>query len=519
MPTLSPESIEQALATQQRRRAGASARSWSRCAPSPRRTCCRRWARSSASPYSAELKADDVDADLATRSRSASPSSTACCRSSARATRAMVATADPLDDGRARRSAHAARRRGAAGAGAVAARSSRSSTTSTAARHDKGGDLGEKGDEEDEGGERGAGRHPRAHRRGADHPLGQLAAVPRGQGARERYPHRAGREGGHRPLPHRRRAATRSQRAPRAVHAVDHLAREDHGRPEHRREAAAAGRPHPPQDRRQGHRHARRDRARRSKRASASRSVCSIASRCCSTWPTSASATITCGRSDELIHRPHGIMLVTGPTGSGKTTTLYACLAKINTPDLNILTVEDPVEYQLDGISQTAGQREDRPDVRGGAALVPAPRPGRHHGRRDPRPRDRGDRDPGVAHRPPGALDHPHQRRRRRDHAAGRHGRRAVPGGVVADGAAGAAAGAARVPASAASPTSPTTRTCASIGIDPGGVRARRGAARAVQGRRGVRAAARDAVPRAARAAARSAWAPATRAGPRSTSC
>ncbi len=55
---------------------------------------------------------------------------------------------------------------------------------------------------------------------------------------------------------------------------------------------------------------------------------------------------------DELIHRPHGIILVTGPTGSGKTTTLYACLAKINTPDLNILTVEDPVEYQLEGISQ-----------------------------------------------------------------------------------------------------------------------------------------------------------------------
>ncbi len=57
---------------------------------------------------------------------------------------------------------------------------------------------------------------------------------------------------------------------------------------------------------------------------------------------------------DDLIHRPHGILLVTGPTGSGKTTTLYACLAKINSPDLNILTIEDPVEYQLEGISQTA---------------------------------------------------------------------------------------------------------------------------------------------------------------------
>jgi general secretion pathway protein E len=57
---------------------------------------------------------------------------------------------------------------------------------------------------------------------------------------------------------------------------------------------------------------------------------------------------------NELIHRPHGIILVTGPTGSGKTTTLYACLDKINTPDLNILTVEDPVEYQLEGITQVA---------------------------------------------------------------------------------------------------------------------------------------------------------------------
>ncbi|MFA5623891.1 MAG: type II secretion system ATPase GspE [Bradymonadales bacterium] len=52
------------------------------------------------------------------------------------------------------------------------------------------------------------------------------------------------------------------------------------------------------------------------------------------------------------ITQPHGIVLVTGPTGSGKTTTLYACLNRINTPDKNILTVEDPVEYQLAGISQ-----------------------------------------------------------------------------------------------------------------------------------------------------------------------
>jgi general secretion pathway protein E len=53
-----------------------------------------------------------------------------------------------------------------------------------------------------------------------------------------------------------------------------------------------------------------------------------------------------------LIRRPHGIILVTGPTGSGKTTTLYAGLSQINTPDKNILTVEDPVEYDIEGIGQ-----------------------------------------------------------------------------------------------------------------------------------------------------------------------
>jgi general secretion pathway protein E len=54
----------------------------------------------------------------------------------------------------------------------------------------------------------------------------------------------------------------------------------------------------------------------------------------------------------ELIERPDGIILVTGPTGSGKTTTLYACLNRINTPDINILTAEDPVEYEIAGVHQ-----------------------------------------------------------------------------------------------------------------------------------------------------------------------
>ena len=61
----------------------------------------------------------------------------------------------------------------------------------------------------------------------------------------------------------------------------------------------------------------------------------------------------TSSELDELIKRPHGIILVTGPTGSGKTTTLYAALQQMDREGRNIMTVEDPVEYDLPGISQT----------------------------------------------------------------------------------------------------------------------------------------------------------------------
>lgn len=55
---------------------------------------------------------------------------------------------------------------------------------------------------------------------------------------------------------------------------------------------------------------------------------------------------------ERLIRKPHGIVFVTGPTGSGKTTTLYSCLAHVNTADKKIITIEDPVEYQLNGVTQ-----------------------------------------------------------------------------------------------------------------------------------------------------------------------
>src|SRR5690606_19312231 len=54
----------------------------------------------------------------------------------------------------------------------------------------------------------------------------------------------------------------------------------------------------------------------------------------------------------KVLEQPHGILLVTGPTGSGKTTTLYTALSRLNTPDVKIITVEDPVEYQIEGINQ-----------------------------------------------------------------------------------------------------------------------------------------------------------------------
>ena len=56
----------------------------------------------------------------------------------------------------------------------------------------------------------------------------------------------------------------------------------------------------------------------------------------------------------EVVHRPNGMLLVTGPTGSGKTTTLYGCLRLINSPELKVLTAEDPVEYEIEGITQLA---------------------------------------------------------------------------------------------------------------------------------------------------------------------
>jgi general secretion pathway protein E len=74
---------------------------------------------------------------------------------------------------------------------------------------------------------------------------------------------------------------------------------------------------------------------------------------------------------DDLIHKPNGIILVTGPTGSGKTTTLYAALDRINDRTRNIMTVEDPIEYYIDGIGQTqVNTRVDMTFARGLRAIL-----------------------------------------------------------------------------------------------------------------------------------------------------
>ena len=75
---------------------------------------------------------------------------------------------------------------------------------------------------------------------------------------------------------------------------------------------------------------------------------------------------------DRVLELPHGIILVTGPTGSGKTTTLYAALSKINQTDLKIITIEDPVEYQLRGINQIQVNTKSGSDVWRGTSRDPA---------------------------------------------------------------------------------------------------------------------------------------------------
>jgi general secretion pathway protein E len=110
-------------------------------------------------------------------------------------------------------------------------------------------------------------------------------------------------------------------------------------------------------------------------------------------------------RMEHYTSLPHGIFLVTGPTGSGKSTTLYSALKRINTTERKIITIEDPVEYQMDGINQIHVNPQIGLSFASGL---------RHIVRQD-------------AHRPLRVLHAPHQRRSQRRHPAHRHGRRKLP--------------------------------------------------------------------------------------------
>ncbi len=128
--------------------------------------------------------------------------------------------------------------------------------------------------------------------------------------------------------------------------------------------------------------------------------------------------------------RAHGAVLATGPTGSGKSTTLYGALNEINVPERNIITIEDPVEYQMAGRQSAPGEPQGGPDVRRRAARHAARRPRRDHGGGDPRRGDGQDRGRVCTHRPPRPVDPAHERRAVGDHPAHRDGHRAVPDGL-----------------------------------------------------------------------------------------
>ena len=120
---------------------------------------------------------------------------------------------------------------------------------------------------------------------------------------------------------------------------------------------------------------------------------------------------------ERLIGLPDGILLVTGPTGSGKTTTLYSCLNFINRPDRKIITVEDPVEYLLSGINQVQVNETVGLTFADGVALDAAAGAECHHAGGNSGRGNGDDRDQRLADRAPGVLHAAHQRRAQRGDA------------------------------------------------------------------------------------------------------
>jgi type IV pilus assembly protein PilB len=143
---------------------------------------------------------------------------------------------------------------------------------------------------------------------------------------------------------------------PKQMQLAAGLPLQNHEQPGHRRAPPAAGRPHARARRRQGLRFARfhhAHRARRKNRAARARQVQPLRQhRQTRPGPGHLPAV------QAAVDAPHGLMLVTGPTGSGKTTTLYSALNELNSPIYNIVTVEDPVEFQIPGINQVPVKKE-----------------------------------------------------------------------------------------------------------------------------------------------------------------
>ena len=125
-------------------------------------------------------------------------------------------------------------------------------------------------------------------------------------------------------------------------------------------------------------------------------------------------------RWESMTGEPHGIILVTGPTGSGKTTTLYSTLKGLATPEVNVCSIEDPIEMIEPAFNQMQVQPGARRRFRGRRADAAAPGSGHHHGGRDPRPRHRRHGRAGCADRSPRAVDAAHERCAHRRYAAAR---------------------------------------------------------------------------------------------------
>ncbi len=127
-------------------------------------------------------------------------------------------------------------------------------------------------------------------------------------------------------------------------------------------------------------------------------------------------------RFRRYIREPYGMVLVTGPTGSGKTTTLYAALNEIKSDEDKIITIEDPVEYQIRGITQIPVNEKEGPDVCARASLDFAPRSGQDSCGRNSRPGDSADCNQLGAHGTSCIYDGARQQRSGRSGALFEHG-------------------------------------------------------------------------------------------------